>query len=93
MHAQLLRSCLTLDRLLSPWDSLGKNTDQASVLPDPGIELVSLLSLALAGEFFTTSTTWEVLAKLHIQTLSRQKGGTFLELLPIVFSIRYQASI
>ena len=62
-------------------------------LPDPGIELASLLSLALAGKFFTTSATWEVLAKLHIQTLSQQKGGTFLELLPIVFSIRYQASI
>ena len=62
-------------------------------LPDPGIELASLLSLALAGEFFTTSATWEVLAKLHIQTLSQQKGGTFLELLPIVFGIRYQASI
>ena len=28
-------------------------------LPDPGIEPVSLTSLALAGEFFTTSTIWE----------------------------------
>ena len=28
-------------------------------LPDPGIEHVSLVSLALAGSFFTTSTTWE----------------------------------
>ena len=28
-------------------------------LPDPGIELVSLTSPALAGEFFTTSATWE----------------------------------
>ena len=28
-------------------------------LPDPGIELVSLTSPALAGGFFTTSTTWE----------------------------------
>ena len=28
-------------------------------LPDPGIELVSLTSLALAGGFFTTSATWE----------------------------------
>ena len=27
--------------------------------PDPGIELVSLMSPALAGNFFTTSTTWE----------------------------------
>ena len=28
-------------------------------LPDPGIEPVSLESPALAGGFFTTSTTWE----------------------------------
>ena len=28
-------------------------------LPDPGTEPVSLLSPALAGGFFTTSTTWE----------------------------------
>ena len=28
-------------------------------LPNPGIETVSLASLASAGEFFTTSTTWE----------------------------------
>ena len=28
-------------------------------LPDPGIEPVSLMSPALAGGFFTTSTTWE----------------------------------
>ena len=28
-------------------------------LPDPGIEPVSLTSPALAGVFFTTSTTWE----------------------------------
>ena len=29
------------------------------VLPDPGIEVASLTSPALAGRFFTTSTTWE----------------------------------
>ena len=28
-------------------------------LPDPGIELVSPVSPALAGRFFTTSATWE----------------------------------
>ena len=28
-------------------------------LPHPGIGLAPLLSLALAGGFFTTSTTWE----------------------------------
>ena len=30
-------------------------------LPDPGIEPSSLMSPALAGEFFTTSTTWVAL--------------------------------
>ena len=29
-------------------------------LPNPGIELVSLISRALAGRQFTTSATWEV---------------------------------
>ena len=28
-------------------------------LPEPGIDLTSLVSPALAGGFFTTSTTWE----------------------------------
>ena len=30
-------------------------------LPDPGFELMSLTSPALAGRFFTTSVTWEAL--------------------------------
>ena len=30
-------------------------------LPDPGIELMSLMSPALAGGFFTTNATWEAL--------------------------------
>ena len=29
-------------------------------LPDPGIELASLMSPALVGRFFTTKATWEV---------------------------------
>ena len=28
-------------------------------LPDPGIELTSLMDPAMAGRFFTTSTIWE----------------------------------
>jgi len=28
-------------------------------LPDPGIELTSLMSPGLAGRFFTTRATWE----------------------------------
>ena len=38
-------------------------------LPDPGIELVSLMSPALSGGFFTTSPTWEALMDVyHILT-------------------------
>ena len=33
-------------------------------LPDPGIKPTSLMSSALAGEFFTTSVTWEALKNL-----------------------------
>ena len=33
-------------------------------LPDPGIEPMSLISPALTGGFFRTSTTWESL-KMH----------------------------
>ena len=46
-------------------DSLGKNTGVGGhallqgVLPDPGIELASLMSPAVAGGFSTTSATWE----------------------------------
>ena len=37
-------------------------------LPNPGIELVSLMSPALAGRFFTTSATWEACMKnYHLQ--------------------------
>ena len=44
-----------------PWD-----------LPNPGMERVSLTSPALAGGFFTTSTTWEALWFLTIQFRSGQ---------------------
>ena len=33
----------------------------AGDLPDPEIKSVSLMSPALTGRFFTTSTTWEAL--------------------------------
>ena len=52
-------------KILCPWQSRGKNTGvgchvllQGS-LPNPGIELASLKSLALAGGFFTTGATWK----------------------------------
>ena len=54
-----------LTRLLCPWDSPGENTGVGyhallqGVFPNIGIEFMSLMSPALAGELFTTSTTWE----------------------------------
>ena len=36
-------------------------------LPNPGIELLSLMSPALAGGFLTTSTTWEAYVYLYIE--------------------------
>ena len=42
-----------------PWPPSGN-------LPDPGIELMSLASPALAGGFFTNSTTWEALISLQV---------------------------
>ena len=51
--------------LLGPWDYPDKNNGVGchflpqGNLPDPGIEPASLISSALAGKFFTTSTTWE----------------------------------
>ena len=49
-----------------PWDSPGKNTGVGchallqGIFPDPGIKTASLMSPALAGRFFTISTTWEI---------------------------------
>ena len=36
-------------------------------LPNPEIEPVSLMTLALAGRFFTTSATWEALSSHSVQ--------------------------
>ena len=70
--AKLLQSCLLLAtlwtvacRLLCPWDSPDKGTGVGchallqGIFPTKGIKLASLKSPALAGWFFTTSTTWE----------------------------------
>ena len=71
MHAKLLQSCPT------PWTiafqaplSMGFSRQEywsrllctpPGDLPDPGNELMSLISPVLAGGFFTTSATWEAL--------------------------------
>ena len=72
MRAKSLQSCPTF---VTPWTvalqaplSLGFSRQEhwsglpcplPGDLPDPGIELASLMSPALAGGFFTTSATWE----------------------------------
>ena len=50
-------------------------------LPDPGMESASLLSSALAGGFFTTSTTWEALdnGRKSIKTGSQDNDYVSLE--------------
>ena len=39
-------------------------------LPAPGVEPVSLMFLALAGGFFTTSTTWKAQCLRQVNNLS-----------------------
>ena len=41
-------------------------------LPDPGIKPAFLMTLGLAGQFFTTSATWEALLKASVQFSSVQ---------------------
>jgi len=48
-------------------------------LPDRGIELVSLMSLALAGGFFTTSTSW---LYTHLKT----KNKTWFKRIHVLYS-------
>ena len=84
VYAKLLQSCLTLQPYGLSMDcslpgSSVHGTLQARILewaatpppkdlPDPGIEPASFKSSALAGRFFTNSTTWEahVLDHLHL---------------------------
>ena len=47
-------------------------------LPDPGMEFVSLASAILAGDFFTTSTTWVVLADKQYKRSSFSFSGLLL---------------
>ena len=67
VRAKLLQSCLTL---CDPIDCSSPGSSvhgilQARILewdlPHPGMEPVSLMSLALTGGFFTISATWEAL--------------------------------
>ena len=71
-----LQSCLALQTVTQHGpmsmglDSPGENTGMGlpfpspGNLPDPGIKPVSITSPALAGKFFTTSTTWEAICSI-----------------------------
>ena len=74
MHAHLLQSCLThcesmecslpgfsVHRILQARIWSGLPCPPQRDLPNPGIEPMSPMSLALAGSFFTTSATSEAL--------------------------------
>ena len=56
-------------RFLCPWDFPVKKICKGlpfpppGDLPDPGIKLESPISLALAGEFFTTADSWVALRR------------------------------
>jgi|SRR5574337_1250035 len=65
-------------RFLCPLDSPGKNTGvHCHAFPmgfsQPGIRPMPLTYPALAGEFFTTSTTW----RAHMEILNRAGGVRF----------------
>ena len=47
-------------------------------LLDPGIELQSLTSPALAGGFFTTSTTWDIRIHIHRVVISQNTRSVTL---------------
>ena len=74
VHAKLLQSCLTLCESMDyslPGSSVqgfsrqeywsGLLCPPPGDVPNPKMEPESLMSPALAGGFFSTSTTWEVL--------------------------------
>ena len=69
--ARSLQSCLNLchpmdctPRLLSPWDSPGKNTGVGckALLQCPPVPRIKPASPALADGFFTASAIWEALS-------------------------------
>ena len=53
--------------------------------PNPGIKPTSLMSPALAGEFFTTSTTWE--AHLGPDSITLYYPNTFFILFRFLIAI------
>ena len=84
----------TVARLLCPWDSPGKNTEVGyhallqGMFPTQG----SLMSPALTGRSFITSTTWE--AQKHFFICSFQNYSSIfcpLKFLKIQFSVQFSS--
>ena len=63
-------------------------------LPNPGMELKSFTSPAVAGWFFTTSATWEALFKSIIcfPTCRRDRGRRIYELSTQIFHMKKSSS-
>ena len=96
-------------RLLCPWDSPCENTPRPPPegLPNPGVKIPSLVSPALAAEFFTTSATWEAHSlvwrvSIWIDTYSKYQIYTYKDLLPkkvkiliiiLIFIMRWRDNI
>ena len=55
------------------WSGLPLSTPED--FPDPGIEPASLASPALAGGFFTTSTTWEAPNSAYYKVKRAEPSG------------------
>ena len=78
-------------QLLCPLDFPGKNIgvglpcSPPGELPNPGIKLMSLMSPALAGRFFTTGATWEAPSSQILR--SNSDAGLCLYHLHIYISI------
>ena len=87
-HAQLFETPWTVAHQAPlPWYSPGKNTGVGCQALLSGTELVCLTSPALAGRFFTTSTTWD---------MGRRDMGNccvFLFFFPPLFYKIYQMSV
>ena len=86
--AKSLQSCPTLrfhgllpTRLLSPWDSPGKNTGVGchfllqGIFQTQGLNLSPFHLLALAGGSFTTSTTYRAWKKCLKDSCSNSRGS------------------
>ena len=70
-------------RLLCPWDSPGKNNRVGCHFLLQGIFLIQgsnphLMSPALAGRFFTISTTWEAVIKVYMHIYIYKHTHTFI---------------